>query len=198
MLVEVFRHDLTFETNRVLLRPVNKEDYKGFKKIAFNDDIWKYFKFPPITNKAELKSFIKRTKKRRKQYEQIHFSIIKREENQGKPVCGCITIYKVDILDSSFRIGTWLGSPYQKSFINTECKYLLLKYAFNTLQLEKVILTADKRNIGAIKSIERIGGEYVRTERQKLHTNQTRLGYVFEVRNSQWNKLQTTIFKGIS
>jgi len=53
--------------------------------------------------------------------------------------------------------GTWYGPEFQRTVINTECKYLLLGYAFETLGCIRVQLKTDFRNERSQKAIERIG-----------------------------------------
>jgi prepilin-type processing-associated H-X9-DG protein len=54
---------------------------------------------------------------------------------------------------------TWLGPKYQRTGINTECKYLLLSHAFDTLDAMRVQLKTDSRNVQSQKAIERIGAK---------------------------------------
>jgi RimJ/RimL family protein N-acetyltransferase len=53
--------------------------------------------------------------------------------------------------------GTWYGLEFQRTVVNTECKYLLLKYAFETLGCIRVQFKTDLRNERSQKAIERIG-----------------------------------------
>jgi RimJ/RimL family protein N-acetyltransferase len=59
---------------------------------------------------------------------------------------------------SRVEIGfTWYGIAFQRTAINTECKYLLLAYAFEEMQLNRVELKTDLRNERSQRAIERIG-----------------------------------------
>ena len=53
---------------------------------------------------------------------------------------------------------TWIGAPWQRTAINTECKLLLLGHAFDTLGAHRVTLKTDARNERSQRAIERIGG----------------------------------------
>jgi hypothetical protein len=53
--------------------------------------------------------------------------------------------------------GTWYGPEFQRTPVNTECKYLLLRHAFETLGCIRVQLKTDLRNERSQKAIERIG-----------------------------------------
>jgi RimJ/RimL family protein N-acetyltransferase len=53
--------------------------------------------------------------------------------------------------------GTWYGLAYQRTAVNTEAKYLLLKHAFEGLGAIRVQFKADVRNESSWRAIERIG-----------------------------------------
>ncbi len=55
---------------------------------------------------------------------------------------------------------TWLARRAQRTPINTEAKWLLLNYAFETLRVERVMLKTDARNERSRAAIERIGASF--------------------------------------
>lgn len=75
----------------------------------------------------------------------------------------------LDILPAhrSVEIGaTWIGTPWQRTSINTECKLLLLRHAFTVLRCVRVQLKADARNTRSHAAMERIGAHYEGTLRK--------------------------------
>jgi len=56
--------------------------------------------------------------------------------------------------------GTWLGAAAQRSAVNTEAKYLLLRHAFEVLDVWRVAICTDARNQRSRDAIERIGGSF--------------------------------------
>jgi N-acetyltransferase len=60
--------------------------------------------------------------------------------------------------DRALEIGwTWLTPAYWRTVVNTQCKYLLLQYAFETLGMYRVQLITDSRNQRSQRAIERLG-----------------------------------------
>ena len=55
--------------------------------------------------------------------------------------------------------GTWYGLDFQRTAINTECKYLLMSHAFETLHAIRVQLKTDSRNERSQNAIERLGAK---------------------------------------
>jgi RimJ/RimL family protein N-acetyltransferase len=54
--------------------------------------------------------------------------------------------------------GTWLSAPAQRTAVNTEAKYLMLRHAFEMWRVRRVQLLTDARNFRSRNAIERIGG----------------------------------------
>ena len=52
---------------------------------------------------------------------------------------------------------TWYGVPYQRTVVNTESKYLLMRHAFEDLGALRVSIKTDHRNERSQRAIERIG-----------------------------------------
>ncbi len=55
--------------------------------------------------------------------------------------------------------GTWYGLEFQRTVVNTECKYLLLRHAFEVLGAIRVQFKADVRNERSWRAIERLGAK---------------------------------------
>ena len=56
--------------------------------------------------------------------------------------------------------GTWLASSAQRTGINTEAKFLLLRFAFETWHVARVDLKTDARNERARMAMVRIGASF--------------------------------------
>ena len=54
---------------------------------------------------------------------------------------------------------TWLGEKFQGTGLNTNMKFLMLNYAFETLKFEKVEFRIDERNTKSRKAVEKLGAQ---------------------------------------
>lgn len=76
---------------------------------------------------------------------------------RGEPVGGT-TLFDYSEAHRRVEIGyTWLAKSAWRTAINTECKYLLMRHAFETLELNRVQLKTDARNIRSQTAIARLG-----------------------------------------
>ncbi|MBN8469739.1 GNAT family N-acetyltransferase [Corallococcus exiguus] len=86
------------------------------------------------------------------------FAIIERASGA---VVGTTRYMDISRYYRTLEIGsTWLGRRVWRSRVNTECKYLLLKHAFETLGVMRVQLKTDSRNARSRAAIERLGASF--------------------------------------
>jgi RimJ/RimL family protein N-acetyltransferase len=94
------------------------------------------------------------------------FATVLRET--GK-VIGSTRFWKIDRVNRKLEIGsTWIAASWQKTFVNTEAKLLMLRHAFEELQCVRVQLTTDEINAKSRAAILRLGAKQegvVRNER---------------------------------
>jgi len=75
----------------------------------------------------------------------------------GKAI-GCTRYMYINIPDRGVEIGgTWYGPEHQRTGVNTECKYLLLRHAFERWGCIRVQLKTDLNNVRSQHAIERLG-----------------------------------------
>ena len=88
--------------------------------------------------------------------ERLQFAVALPES--GK-VIGSTGYLDIDRPNRALEIGmTWYGVEYQRTYVNTECKYLLLSHAFDDLGARRVCIKTDSNNVRSQRAIERIGG----------------------------------------
>jgi N-acetyltransferase len=84
--------------------------------------------------------------------------------------------------------GTWYSASAQRTVVNTECKLLLLTYAFDDWKVLRVTLKTDSRNDRSRRAIERIGGvfEGIRRVHAPSVDGQTRDTAYYSIVKDEW------------
>jgi RimJ/RimL family protein N-acetyltransferase len=79
--------------------------------------------------------------------------------------------------------------------VNTECKYLLLKYAFETLKCIRVQFKTDLRNERSQRAIERIGAikEGVLRNHMILPDGRYRHSVFYSITDNEWSEISTRL-----
>jgi RimJ/RimL family protein N-acetyltransferase len=75
-------------------------------------------------------------------------------------VVGSTRYMNIEAPHRRLEIGTtWIGKSFQRTAINTEAKYLMLKHAFETLHCIAVDLRTHEKNLQSRAAIERLGAK---------------------------------------
>jgi len=89
---------------------------------------------------------------------QVAFAIVHRGTGR---VAGTTRYLDIRRRDQALEIGyTWLAPEFQRTAVNTEAKYLLLRHAFEELGARRVQLKTDERNERSRRAIERLGARF--------------------------------------
>lgn len=71
---------------------------------------------------------------------------------------GSTRFYGIFLENQTLEIGyTWYGKKYQGTGINKNCKYLLLEFAFEKLNMERVAFAANSKNFKSLNAMKSIG-----------------------------------------
>lgn len=192
---QLFAQDLQLQNDVVLLRPITLSDIDEYRKIAFDDAIWKYF----VTNvgtEGDLEAFVREAVNARADRSRLPFTCIHRGTGQ---VAGGTAYLNISFKDKRLEIGwSWLAPAFQRSGINRNNKFLLMKYAFETLGFERVEFKTDVLNQQARKGLKGIGAveEGVLRSHTLMPFGRRRDTIYYSVLKNEWPEVKNTIFKG--
>lgn len=126
-----------------------------FAALAVDPDVWRWLPAPPPATPEEMGAKIAAGLETQAQGAVVLFTQVGRAT--GRAV-GQTTYLNISRRDRGLEIGsTWLGKPWQRTGLNTEAKYLLLRHAFEALGAVRVQLKTDARNLQSQAAIERLG-----------------------------------------
>lgn len=152
-----FKVDIVLENSRVRLEPLTQEHHPFLLPIALNQpDLLKFSPSQFGTSKF-LKDYIEHALEQRKAERRYAFSIFDKEKDH---FAGSTSLGEICHKNRRLQIGwTWLGKDFQRTGLNRNCKFLLLKHSFEDLEFERVEFVTDSRNVQSQKAIEAIGGK---------------------------------------
>jgi len=111
----------------------------------------------PVTSRDEMRTWIETALARQAAGEALPFAIVHRPTGV---VAGSTRYMEISTPNLRLEIGwTWLGKPWQRTAVNTEAKYLLLKHAFEVLGFQRVEFKTDALNASSRKALARIGAK---------------------------------------
>ena len=110
----------------------------------------------------------------------------------GTPV-GMTTYMNIDSLQPRVEIGsTWYAARVQRTALNTQCKLLLLAYAFDELGCIAVELRTHVLNTQSRRAIERIGARQdgILRNHMRMPNGTLRDTVVYSIIESEWPTIQ--------
>ncbi|MGH8780129.1 GNAT family N-acetyltransferase [Paraburkholderia sp.] len=177
---------------RVELRPLEREHAPGLLEAAADGELWN-LKITVVPSPATVDAYIATALEGQRAGTVIPFVIVDR--NSGR-IVGSTRFWKIDRANRKLEIGhTWLSASVQRSSVNTEAKYLLLAYAFDTMECVRVQFTTDELNEKSRTAILRIGAKQegiVRHERI-MPDGRKRNSVRFSIIDSEWPDVRTML-----
>lgn len=149
-----FEKEYVLENERVLLRPLQAEDFDLLLPFSINEpELWHY-SLQPGNGADNLKQYIQTALNDRFAKKSYPFIVFDKLKNS---YAGSTRFYDYQAAHNTVQLGfTWYGASFQGTGLNKNCKYLMLAFAFEKLGFERVEFRADnknKRSIAAMKSI---------------------------------------------
>lgn len=146
--------NIILQNKVVLLRPVELEDVEAIINAANDARIWEHMSVSLLSKEA-VESYVQKAIAERKSGVSYLFAII---DKQSNTLVGCTSYMDINQAHKRLEIGaTWLTPRVWRTSINTNCKFLLLQYGFEMLQLNRVQIKTGHENRRSQQAIERIG-----------------------------------------
>ncbi len=142
------------QSERVILRPIKKEDFKEMKNLTTDQNMWYYFT-TDLSNEVVLENWINQAVSDLENKLSLPFAIINVDNNK---IIGTTRIANISVRDSRVEIGwTWIAKEFHGTGINSHVKRLLFKYLFEETETYRIEIKTDVLNIPARKGIEKSG-----------------------------------------
>jgi len=149
-----WRTPVTLTGKYVRLEPMAEEHVPGLTAIGLDNSIWEHMLYGSVRSEIDIRNWVRDILSR----SDLPFAVIHLESGR---VAGATRYLNIDPEFRGLEIGgTWYGLEFQRTAVNTECKYLLMQYAFETLGCIRVQFKTDSRNVRSRRAIERLGAKH--------------------------------------
>ncbi len=140
--------------DRVEIVPMDPAHTDGLFKAGRAAEIWEYMPMR-VATPEDMARLLRDALRDRDEGREFPFVIIDRASGR---IVGSTRFLEIALAHRGIEIGwTWLAPDVWRTPINTECKYLLLRHCFETLEMIRVQLKTDARNLRSQRAIERLG-----------------------------------------
>jgi N-acetyltransferase len=184
---------VVLEGRHVRLEPMTEAHIPGLAGIGVGQTFWDFMLYGNMDTEEDMADWVRDILARAEKGTDLPFAVIHLESGR---VAGATRYLNIMPRDRGLEIGgTWYGTEFQRTAVNTECKYLLLKHAFETLKCIRVQLKTDLRNERSQRAIERIGAvkEGVLRNHMILPDGRIRHSVYYSILDSEWEGVKTRL-----
>jgi RimJ/RimL family protein N-acetyltransferase len=185
---------LTLEGSFVRLEPLSLEHEPALWNAA-KDHLEELFRWIPYSmrTREDLRAVIDKAFGDQQRGESLVFATLERSSGS---VIGSTRFMNIDHANRRAEIGsTWIAPAWQRTVINTEAKYLMLRHAFEKWKYNRVELKTDAFNQKSRTAILRIGANEEGTFRKHMVTWNGRIrdSVYFSILDSEWPEVKARL-----
>lgn len=180
---------IILQGTQVRLEPLSLNHLEGLCEVGLDPELWRWNPVP-ITNCEEMRRYVETALSWQAGRSAMPFATVLNETDQ---VVGSTRFANIDREHKHMEIGwTWISKPWQRTAVNTEAKYLMLRHAFETLGCIRVEFKTDSLNHQSRNAILRIGAREEGTFRNHMITQDGRYRHsvYFSVIDSEWPEVK--------
>ena len=188
---------VTLEGQHVRLEALSLAHHAALTEVGLDDELWRWI-VTPVRTPEDMRSYIETALREQAAGTALPFATVERAS--GRPI-GSTRFLNIDGANRRVEIGaTWIAKPWQRTAVNTEAKYLMLRHAFETLGCIRVELKTDSLNERSRKAILRIGAKEEGTFRNHMITSSGRLRHTvyYSIIDSEWPAVKARLLDKLS
>ena len=183
---------VTLEGRYVRLEPLTLTHVDQLCEVGLDEDIWRWTLYV-VKTPEDLRAFVEDELKRQETGTALVFAQI---DLASERAAGTTRLMNIDAAHRRLEIGgTWLARRWQRTPINSEAKYLLLRHAFETLGCIRVEFKTDALNEQSRRAILRLGAREEGRLRKHMITavGRVRDSITFSIIDSEWPEIKANL-----
>ena len=173
------------------LQPLAREHHDGLVDAVRDGELWKLW-YTSIPSPEGMATEIDRRLDLQAQGSMLPFTVF----DAGGQIAGMTTYMNIDATHRRVEIGsTWYAKRVQRTPLNTACKLLLLKHAFESLACIAVEFRTHRLNTQSRRAIERLGAQLdgILRAHQRAADGSLRDTAVYSITAAEWPAVRTNL-----
>lgn len=194
MKIEMKIEPIILENEFVRLEPLKVGHLDALYEAGSDETIWKLNPEPVETREA-MEKYIETALEENARGISLPFVTIERQTNR---VAGSTRFGNIDIKNLRAEIGwTWINPRWQRTFVNTAAKLLMLTHAFETWRCIRVEFKTDVLNENSRAAILRLGARQEGILRQHMICRSGRLrdSVYFSILDNEWQSVKASLLR---
>lgn len=180
-----FRPPVTLRGRIVELVPLERRHIPDLVVAGRDPEVWRLLRIGPGRTTEEMTLLVEEFLAAQDSGAVLMFVVLLLPDRRP---AGMFRFLDIDRENRWAEVGTWLDPRVWRTPVNTELKYLGLRYAFEDQGAHRIQLRTDSRNERSQRAIERLGGvrEGVHREHIRLRDGSYRTSIVYSILASEW------------
>lgn len=183
---------VAMEGRHVRLEPLTMDHLDALCEVGLDEDLWRWIPIQ-VRTRDEMAAYVRMALQWQADGTALPFATV--ERGAGRAI-GSTRYMNIDKANRHVEIGgTWIGRAWQRTAVNTEAKYLMLRHAFEQLGCHRVELKTDVLNEKSRNAILRIGAKQEGIFRKHVvcASGRVRDSVFFSVIDSEWPDVKTAL-----
>ncbi|MEM8998768.1 MAG: GNAT family protein [Bacteroidota bacterium] len=177
--------NIHLEGQKVQLVPLDKTYRDQLLEAASDGKLWELW-YTSVPSSENIDNYIEQALQQKQKGFEYPFIVL---DVKNGEVIGTTRFYNLQPEHRHLEIGyTWYAQSHQRTGVNTACKYLMLKYAFEELNCIAVQFMTNWHNLRSRTAIARLGAKQdgVLRNHRLLPDGTFRDTVVFSITNQEW------------
>ncbi|MBU6469719.1 MAG: GNAT family N-acetyltransferase [Gammaproteobacteria bacterium] len=180
------------EGNHVQLEPLSMNHLDALCAVGLEPELWRWTP-NQVCDRDEMRAYVEAALEDERRGQSQPFATVLKQSGQA---VGSTRYLNMDMKNRRVEIGaTWVGKPWQRTPVNTEAKYLMLRHAFEILDCVRVELKTDALNECSRRAVLRLGAKKEGTLRRHVltYTGRMRDTVYFSILNGEWPSVKARL-----
>lgn len=189
----MIQESVTLAGRLVSLQPLSESHVPDLTAAGQDASIWQYMPYGLIQTEDQMRAFVREMLSRQRQGTDMPFAVVLRKTGLA---IGCTRYLGMEPRHKAVEIGgTWYGTPHQRTGVNTECKYLLLRHAFEVWACNRVRFITDLRNKRSQRALERVGAVHdgVLRNHMIMPDGYVRSSVIYSILRDEWEIVKSKL-----
>jgi len=188
---------ITLETSLIKLIPMTMQHVKDFCLAGNYPQVWQHMPINRCQNSEIAQAWLKEATDEMAQGLQLAFVIINKGiDNKADQIIGSTRLFRVNETDRTIEIGhTFITPHFQRSYVNSHAKYLMLKHVFEHLNVARVEICTHENNQQSRNAIARIGGHFegILRKNRRAQNGDFRNTALFSIIDEEWPQVKNNL-----
>lgn len=184
---------LTLTGKIVRLEPLSESHIPDLCRVGLDERIWRFMRYGMVLTEDQMRAWVLSILEKQAMGNDLPFAVI--HLASGRAV-GATRYLNIQPDQRYLEIGgSWYGVDYQRTGVNTEAKYLLLKHAFEDRGVIRVQIKTDLRNVASQRAIERLGAkkEGILRKHMILPNGYIRDSVIYSIIDDDWPAVKAVL-----